>query len=254
MAAAAETWISRNHFLLRRLHSLTGIVPIGVFLLVHLYTNSLAAWDAHAFDEHVREIHAIPYLFVIELLFIFLPIGFHAAFGVVIAMQGRSNAAQYWWLDNWRYTLQRVTAWIALVFIVLHLAHFRFAHWIGGPEYQQTIARGMTPFDLTQWGFVDGTPVATWLWVTLYSVGLVASVFHFCNGISTACISWGVTVGDRARQRVFAASMVFGLVLLAWGLASLYALTARPKPDLKLPPEPDQAPVALSRPERGASS
>ena len=253
VTTAVEAWLRRNHFLLRRLHSLSGIIPVGAFLVVHLYTNSLAAWDARAFDKHVKEIHDIPYLPLVELLLIFLPIAFHAAYGVAIAMQGRSNAAQYWWLDNWRYTLQRVTAWIALLFLVLHLLHFRFAHWIGGPEYQATIARGMTPFDLTQWGFVDGTPLATWLWVTLYSVGLVASVFHFCNGISTFCITWGITVGDRARRHVFAGSMLLGVVLLAWGFASLYALTARPKPDLRLPPEPDARPVALSPAGGGAS-
>ena len=36
--------LDRNHFLLRRLHSLTGVVPIGVFLLFHPTTNASVVW------------------------------------------------------------------------------------------------------------------------------------------------------------------------------------------------------------------
>ena len=31
-----------NTFLLRKLHQLTGIVPLGMFFFVHMYTNSAA--------------------------------------------------------------------------------------------------------------------------------------------------------------------------------------------------------------------
>lgn len=227
MTEPVESWVRRNHFLLRRLHSLTGIIPVGAFLLLHLYTNSLAALRAQKFDEHVRQLHELPYLLIVEIVFIFLPIAFHAAYGAFIATQGQSNAAQYWWMDNWRYTLQRVTAWIALVFIVVHLLHFRFAHWLGAPAYQETIAAGATPFEVTRAGFVASV-LPTPLWVTLYSIGLIASVFHFCNGIATFCITWGITVGDLARQRVLTGSAVVGVVLLAWGFAALAALAGRP--------------------------
>ena len=30
----------RTYFTLKRLHSLTGVVPVGLFLLEHLYTNA----------------------------------------------------------------------------------------------------------------------------------------------------------------------------------------------------------------------
>ncbi len=250
MTEPVESWFRRNHFLLRRLHSLTGIIPIGAFLLVHLYTNSLAAVSAQKFDEHVRQIHDLPYLLIVEIVFIFLPIAFHAAYGAAIATQGRSNVAQYWWMDNWRYTLQRVTAWIALVFIVVHLLHFRFAHWLGAPPYQQTIAAGATPFDVTRDGFV-ASALPTWLWVTFYSVGLVASVFHFCNGIATFCITWGITVGELARQRVLLGSAALGVVLLTWGFASLAALAGGRPPVERQPLPPPAAGHAAALEPRG---
>ena len=39
-----------QYFALKRLHSLTGVVPIGLFLLEHLYTNARALQGAAAFD------------------------------------------------------------------------------------------------------------------------------------------------------------------------------------------------------------
>ena len=40
-------------FLLRKLHQLTGIVPLGLFFFVHMYTNSTAMNGPKIFDEPV---------------------------------------------------------------------------------------------------------------------------------------------------------------------------------------------------------
>lgn len=227
MAASTESWLDRNHFVLRRLHSLSGIVPVGVFLMVHLYTNSLAWYNATAFNEEVSWIHHLPYLLILEIVGIFAPLAFHAVYGVVIAMQGRANVGRYPYMDNWRYTLQRVTAWITLAFILTHVAHFRFAEIFGGQNYIEAVA-GRNAFEVTQLGFLAVPPIPVWLYAVWYVIGITASVFHFCNGIATFCITWGITVGDVARKRVAAGAMGLGLILVFWGFASLYALTTRP--------------------------
>ena len=49
-----------NTFLLRKLHQLTGVVPLGVFFLVHMYTNSAAMNGAKSFNKHVLDIHDLP--------------------------------------------------------------------------------------------------------------------------------------------------------------------------------------------------
>jgi len=243
-----NSWLAKNHFLLRRLHSLSGIAPVGAFLLVHLYTNSLAAWSPASFDEHVKDIHHIPYLFMVEMLAIFLPLAFHAGYGVVIARTGQANVQHYGYLDNWRYTMQRVSGWVAVVFIVAHLLHFRFAHWLGGSPYQETVAGGVTPFDITAAGFETLLPQA--IWFILYSVGLLASIFHFCNGITTFCITWGITVGDAARKRVSIGAAGLALVMTVWGFSSLIALTAAKPGNLKT--ESPRAAESTSATERNA--
>ncbi|MFQ5806510.1 MAG: succinate dehydrogenase cytochrome b558 subunit [Phycisphaerae bacterium] len=219
MTENVGSWFTRHHFLLRRLHSLAGIVPVGAFLIEHLLTNSLAWFGPEKFNEQVHWLHNLHYLAVLEILFIFLPLAFHGGYGIVIALQGKSNALQYPYMDNWRYTLQRVTAWITVVFVVVHLMHFRFAHWFGGDAYVGT----PDPFALTQQGFLN-LLLPTWLWLVIYAVGLTAAVFHLCNGIVTFCITWGITISDASRKRISVAAAGVGAVLLIWGAMSLYAL------------------------------
>lgn len=224
MATAQPSFLDRHYFLLRRIHSLTGIVPVGAFLINHLLTNSLAALKPSEggakFDHDVFWIHNLPYLLFIEIGMIMLPLAYHAGFGVVIALTGKSNTRHYTYADNWRYSMQRWTGWIALIFIIAHLAHFRFGHWFGGLEYVGTEA----PFDQMKQGFTNtALPLAAWL--VLYSIGLIATVFHFANGITTFCITWGITVNDSSRKKVSMISLGVGALLLVWGFMALWAVT-----------------------------
>ncbi|MEZ6105512.1 MAG: hypothetical protein R3B96_05215 [Pirellulaceae bacterium] len=86
----------RHEFLLRRLHSLSGLIPVGAYMIVHLLTNSLTMMGTAPFQNAVYQIHALgPALPLVEWGFIFIPILFHAIFGVVIIFTGRSNVAHH---------------------------------------------------------------------------------------------------------------------------------------------------------------
>lgn len=234
------TFEEKHHFLLRKLHSLSGIVPIGVFLIEHLLTNSLAAgWASSTpgrerFNEAVHDIHHLPYLWALELFGIFLPLAFHALYGVKIAMTAQPNSNAYPYMGNRRYTLQRVTGYIAFVFVIVHLLKFRFAHLVGwGPEY----IGSADPYEVTRnglqaWQPVKGYIVPAWITFAFYIVGLWAACYHFANGIWTFCISWGITVGEKAQKRVGYAAAAVGILLFAWGGLSLYAFaSAKPAPE-----------------------
>jgi succinate dehydrogenase / fumarate reductase cytochrome b subunit len=203
------------------LHSLSGVVPIGVFLVNHLLTNSLTPWP-QSFDEEVEWIHGLPYLVFVEFGMIILPLVFHAGYGVVIAMQAEHNVSRYGYGDNWRYTLQRVTGWIAAAFIVIHLLHFRFSGLVGASDYPDLVHDGMTPYNAAAQGFSALLPVAAWM--AIYAIGLVASVYHFANGLCTFCITWGITVGLQSRRYVSIGAAGLGAVLLTWGFMSLVGI------------------------------
>lgn len=224
----------RHHFLLRKLHSLSGIVPIGVFLVEHLLTNSMAFYGGREkYNESVSFIADLPYLLGLEVFGIFLPLAFHAIYGIRIAMTAQPNQRAYPYMDNRRYTLQRVTGYVAFLFLVVHLAKFRFAHWVGfadakfleSADFFETTRQGLTAWNL--WG----TTVPAWITISLYVIGLWAACYHFANGIWSFCVSWGITVGEKAQKRVGMAAAAVGVVLFVWGGLSLYAFArAEPKP------------------------
>src|SRR5579883_2791993 len=88
------------HFLLRRLHSLSGIVPVGAFLLEHFISNAAATNGPQAYGEQVKFLTGLPFLIFLETFGIFLPILFHALYGFYIWYRGESNLASYPWAGN----------------------------------------------------------------------------------------------------------------------------------------------------------
>lgn len=229
---AAISFLDRHHFLLRRLHSLTGIAPIGLFLVSHLTTNSSIVWglldsrkaaDGHAgvatFQHEVNFIHAIPFLLLIEVFGLWLPIAFHAVLGVYYARSGKSNTAAYAYQANWRYTLQRVSGYAGILFIFYHVATLRWG-WTflvpGGTTWGAEAAASTLALALK--GSETGlTPAGVAVSIG-YMLGVTLLVFHFANGLWTAAITWGLTISRPAQRRwgYVCAGLGAGMMLMAW--------------------------------------
>jgi len=95
-----------SSFVLRRLHSLTGIIPVGAFLVEHiLVSNSTAISGPDAYARQVNFLGNLPLVFFLELLGIWLPIAFHGLYGFYIWYRGDSNTASYPWTGNWMYSM-----------------------------------------------------------------------------------------------------------------------------------------------------
>lgn len=237
MAAAdfkPERLDQKYHFFLRKLHSLTGIVPIGVFLFEHMLTNSLAFYGGREkFNESVHWLHQLPYLLALEVFGIFLPIAFHAIYGIKIALTGESNASAYPYFGAWRYLFQRLTGYVAFLFVIVHLLKYRFADLVGwGPAF----VGSADPFEITRNGLMAWQPggqfvVPPVVTLTLYCIGLAAACFHFANGIWSFCISWGIVIGKKGQQRIGVVAALVGLLLFTWGSLSLYAFARAPEPE-----------------------
>ena len=72
-------------FLLRRLHSLTGIIPVGAFLFEHiLISNATAISGPDAYARQVSFLANLPLVFFLELFGIWIPILFHGLYGFYI--------------------------------------------------------------------------------------------------------------------------------------------------------------------------
>ena len=101
----------RQHFVLRRLHSLTGLV-FGGYLIVHLLVNATIAQGGIVYQQQVDKIHSLPFLPVVEWTFIYLPILYHTIYGVWITLTGQPNVTNYPYARNIFYLLQRISAFI----------------------------------------------------------------------------------------------------------------------------------------------
>jgi succinate dehydrogenase / fumarate reductase cytochrome b subunit len=206
-AAASVAAPARDRsFLLRRLHSLSGIVPIGAFLVFHLFENLKVGLSPQAYEASIRHLwEMLPrgFFYAVEAGLLGVPILFHALYGFWIWYTGESNTGAYPYRRNWLYTAQRWSGLLALAYMALHVWQLRVF-----PDGQLMLARGDA--DLTTFAQVARavTPAG---WTALYLVGGFAAAFHLGNGLFGFAYSWGLAVSRRAQRNVEAAG---------WGLTA----------------------------------
>ena len=202
-------------FYLRRLHSLTGIIPVGAFLFEHiLISNATAISGPSAYARQVRFLASLPLVPALEFFGIWLPIAFHALYGFYIWYRGDSNVAEYPWTGNWMYVLQRWTGGIAFAYILWHTWTMRFSgidlHVYPGASFGKVQAE------------LFSTPL-----LIFYVVGLISAAWHFAYGIWLFAAKWGITPGERARQWFLKVCLAFFVLMSCVGLASLYTMRSR---------------------------
>lgn len=211
----SRSFFARHQFLVYRLFSLSGLIPVGAFLVVHLLTNSSVLGGAAAFQSRVDMIHSLgPLLLPVEFLFIFLPMAFHAAVGFAIIAGGLPNVGSYPYVGNVRYTLQRATGMIAFAFILWHVIQL---HWLGAPL-------GGGKFDPHHATSSAASAIAPLGVSLLYAIGVLSAVFHLSNGLWTLGITWGLWTSPAAMQRANVISIAVGVVLALAGLGAIGGL------------------------------
>jgi len=208
--------IRHPHFLLRRLHSLLGLVPVGAFLVFHLWENSQSRFGAtHYNEEVVGALQGLNYLLLLEVFVIALPLLFHAGYGLLIIRTGRAEPLRYGYVRNWLYWLQRVSGVALILFLLLHVGLTRIAGLFDPAisadlfgYMQQALAR---------------PPV-----FALYLVGVLLAVFHLANGLATAAIVWGLTSSAEAQRRFGWVCAGLGLLLATLGVHGLLGFLIAP--------------------------
>jgi succinate dehydrogenase / fumarate reductase cytochrome b subunit len=203
-------------FVLRKLHQLTGIMPLGVFLLEHFYTNSKAIAGSASFNKAVEDLQAIPYIVFVETVGIFIPLIYHAVYGLVITAEARPNNLAYPYPRNWFYTVQRVTGIILFFFILFHVLNFRFG-MIPGLNTVSVAHHPEQSFDIVSREF-RMIPI-----FIVYMIGIISTVWHFANGIWLFLVDWGITIGERAQRLTGYACLGFGVFLLLVGINAAVA-------------------------------
>jgi succinate dehydrogenase / fumarate reductase cytochrome b subunit len=210
-------------FLLRRLHSLSGIVPVGAFLFEHILISNSTAIGLNGPSAYARQVSFLgnlPLVFFLELFGIWLPIAFHALYGFYIWYRGDGNTVAYPWSGNWMYTAQRWTGGIAFAYIVWHVYTMRF------------LGDDLHAHPELSFGKVQHEVMQTGLFL-FYVVGLIAASWHFAYGIWLFSAKWGIVSGDKAQKRLLAVCLALFLLLSGVGLASLASFRSHPQQSIE---------------------
>lgn len=183
----------------RRLHSLTGVAPLGAFLVYHLWVNWPACNDREAWLVRRLLVGSVLESWIAALFAVCLAV--HVALSVAFLRE--SDTAPLLGSPGLR-RLQQITGGVALLFIVYHLYQvtaFRFG--------SEIIAGGA--YDVL-WSEL-GMPLRMFIYV----VGVSAVFFHFAQGLCRAVVRWNLLSSKRGLT---AARYLAGAIgFLLWGMS-----------------------------------
>lgn len=200
-----------NSYYYRKLHSLLGVIPLGLFLIEHMLTNYEAFnGGEEGFLAAVEWLNSLPLVLFLEIFGIWLPLLYHGVYGLYVAYQSRNNVQRYSYGRNIMFMLQRLTGVITFVFVVWHFYDTRFQVALGNIAHEEL---GVRMHEM----------LTNPLYFVLYVIGVVAATFHFSNGLWAFLVSWGITIGPRA-QRV--SSYICMGIFVVMSILFVLALTA----------------------------
>ena len=188
------------HFLIRRVHSLLGLVPIGLFLIFHMVLNLSARGGPEMYDKVIGTMRSFPGIIVVELVVIFIPIFLHAIYGLWVVFTGQSNVLNYKYARNWYYLIQRISGVYTFIFIIAHVCLLRF----GDASFASIHQFISNPAGLI-----------------FYALGVLFAIFHFANGLWAFAITWGITIGPHSQKVLSYVLVVVFVIMAAVGLTDL---------------------------------
>ncbi|CAM3751404.1 succinate dehydrogenase cytochrome b558 subunit [Mesobacillus zeae] len=196
-----------REFFWRKLHSLLGVIPVGLFLVQHLVINHFATGGAESFNKAAGFMEHLPFRIFLEVFVIYLPLLFHAIYGLYIAFSAKNNVSQYGYFRNWMFMIQRISGVITLVFVAWHVWETRIAAAFGAEV------------DFNMMADILSSPFM----VAFYAIGILSTVFHFANGLWSFFVSWGITVTPRSQ--VISTYVTIG-IFVALSIVGMRALAA----------------------------
>jgi succinate dehydrogenase/fumarate reductase cytochrome b subunit (b558 family) len=181
----------------KRLHSLTGVVPLLGYLLLHAFEASSAARGRDAFVASMRGVGGGSAL-VLEGIFVLLPLLVHVGLGLSLWVRPAEDADVSYDTEHHR-TIQRVSGLLVLAFLAVHASH--------------TLALEFGGADAVQLYEVLRTDLGKPLYLGVYVVGTAALALHLANGLPLAMRRFGLARRPAAQRNAKVAASILSLVL-----------------------------------------
>lgn len=203
--------ITKENYFWHKLHSLSGIVPIGFYVLQHLVLNSFSLVSAERYNSVSDFFYSLPsgILFVLEFGVVLLPLVFHAVYGLFIIKRAEPNylSSDYKYTENRMYWFQRVSGLYLFVFIIFHIATTTLKVKYFGDH--RVVDYAHMQDELFRFGG---------LVFLIYLLGVLCASYHLSYGIWNFCIRWGLTISESAQKKVRLVStgLFVAVTLLGW--------------------------------------
>lgn len=222
---------TRENYVMHRIHSITGVMPVGYYMVQHLALNTFSIAGAEKFNAVIEFFEGMPkhFLLAMEVGMIWIPLLFHAIYGLFIISRAKNNyfTTKYKWSENRMFFLQRVSGIAIFAFLLYHVFTTTVAKYVSGNaetiKYAAMAERFQNPIVLAA-----------------YVLGILAASYHLGYGLWNFCIRWGITVTDAAQQRIQKISGVVFIAITLMGWAALVGFFLHPKEGARTPPAVSQ--------------
>jgi len=203
-----------------KLFSLSGVVPLGLFLVLHVMANGRALVVENAFTATFTRIRATPGIVAIEIALVFVPLAFHAAYGVWLVAKKRALATPSPY-EPWLRAVHRAAGVVALAYIAYHL----YEYSLHGATPGATAGDYFTVLSARLSTIAGGAPLRA----MFYVLGVAAVALHFAVGLWGFMVARKWFVAPRARRFAAAGAAVIGAALFlgATNVVTYFATGAR---------------------------
>jgi succinate dehydrogenase / fumarate reductase cytochrome b subunit len=202
----------RAYSTLKRLQILTGVVPVGLFLLSHLTTNARAIAGPSAFDRGAETIGRIPHLHSIEVVAIAVPMLVHVALGIALGTAAQAAEDEHGYPQPWMLLAQRLSGFFLVIYVIFHV-------W--GTRLSPARLHG----DSNLFALMERHLHHPGIFL-FHVAGVLAAAFHFGNGLVALAGPWGLNAGDRGRTLAARFGLATFVTLSLIGLLSLLAFVS----------------------------
>lgn len=206
--------LSKESYFWHKLHSLTGVVPVGFYVLQHLTLNSFSIAGPDQYNRVSEFFYSLPkhILLGLEIVVVLIPLIFHSVYGLFITNRAKPNyiGTNYGWSQNRMYWLQRVSGIFLFVFLIFHVLT---------TTGKVKLADDHTVVDYGAMQIMFQSYFG--LLLAFYALGVLAASYHLSYGIWNFCVRWGITISDQAQVRVQRFSFWMFIVTTGLGLAAL---------------------------------
>ena len=196
-----------REFLWRRLHSILGVIPVGLFLVFHLLLNFTSVGGEENYNNAISVMDLLPHavLTAMEWIIIYIPMLFHALYGIYIAFTATHNTQRFSTYRNWAFKIQRFTGVFLVIFIAWHIFQTRVQKAFGAE---------------VDWNMVAEIVDNPWM-LAFYILGILSATFHLSNGIWSFLVSWGITQSPKSQKISTYVTNIFFVILSIIGVVAI---------------------------------